>query len=97
MSFRITNAPVSFQSFINGVLKPYPDITVLVYLDDVLVFLWNLSQHEKHVREVFKALLKAGLYAKLNKCLFSVTRIPFLNFILTVKAWNWKKIASLQS
>ena len=45
----------------------------------------NLSQHEKHLREVLKALLKAGLYAKLNKCLFSVIRIPFLSFILTDK------------
>ncbi len=62
---------------------PYLDITVIVYLDDVFVFSRNPSQHEKHVREVLKVLLKAGLYAKLSKCLFSVTRIPFLGFILT--------------
>ena len=85
MLFGLTNAPASFQSYINGVLRPYLDITVIVYLDDVLVFLRNPSQHEKHVREVLKALLKAGLYAKLSKCLFSVTRIPFLGFILTDK------------
>ncbi len=41
----------------------------------------NLSQHEKHVREVLKALLKSGLYAKLCKCLFSVIRIYFVRFI----------------
>ncbi len=83
MPFGLTNALVSFQFYIDGVLRQYFDITVIVYLSDVLVFLQNSSQHEEHVQEVFKALLKAGLYAKLSKCLFSVTRIPFLGFILT--------------
>ncbi len=55
------------------------------YLDDIIVFSYNLSKYEKHVRKVLKALLKAGLYAKLSKCLFSVTRISFLGFILTDK------------
>ncbi len=82
MPFGLTNAPASFQSYINGVLRPYFNITVIVYLDNILVFLRNLSQHEKHVGEILKALLRAGLYAKLSKCLFSVTRIPFLSFIL---------------
>ena len=47
------------------------------------MFSRNLSQHEKHGREVPKALFNTGLYAKLSKCLFSVTRISFLGFILT--------------
>ncbi len=83
MPFGLTNAPASFQSFINGVLRPYLEITVVVYLDDVLVFSRNPFQHEKHVQEVLKVLFKARLYAKLSKCLFSVTRILFLGFILT--------------
>ncbi len=85
MPFGLTNAPASFQSYIHGVLRLSLDITVIVYLDDVLVFLCNPSQHDKHVQEVLKALLKAGFYAKLSKCLFSVTRISFLGFILTDK------------
>ncbi len=83
--FGLTNAPASFQSYINRVLRPYFDIIVIVHLDNVLVFSHNSSLHKKHVREVLKALLKAGLYAKLSKCLFSVTRILFLGFIFTDK------------
>ncbi len=82
MLFGLTNAPASFQSYINVVLRPYFDITVIVYRDDVPVFLRNSSQHEKNVGEVLKDFLKAGLYAELSKCLFSVTCIPFLVFIL---------------
>ncbi len=85
MPFGLTNTPASFQSYVNRVLRPYLDITVIVYLDDVLAFSRNLSQHEKHVREVLKAPFKAGLYTKLSKCIFSVTHIPFLGFILIDK------------
>ncbi len=85
MPFGLTNTPASFPSYIHWVLRPYFDITVIVYLDDVFVFSRDLSQHEKHVREVLKALLKVRLYAKLSKCLFSVIRILFLGFILTDK------------
>ncbi len=85
MPFGLTNASASFQSYITWVLRPYLDITVIVYLDHVLVFLHNPSQHEKHVLEVLKAFLKVELYAKLSKCLFSVTHIPFLGFILIDK------------
>ena len=49
MPFGLTNASDSFQSYINRVLRPYLDITVIVYLDDVFVFPRNLSQNEKHV------------------------------------------------
>ena len=85
MPFGLTNASASFQSYINGVLRPYLDITVIVYLNDILVFLRNSSQNQKHVREVLKALLKARFYAKLSKCLFSQTCIHFLVLILIDK------------
>ncbi len=91
MPFALTNTPASFQSYIHLVLRPYLDITVIIYLDDVFVFLRDLSQHKKHVEKVLKALLKAGLYAKLRKCLFSVTRITFLGFILKDKSVEIEK------
>ncbi len=91
MPFGLRNAAASFQSSINWVLRTYLDVTVIVYLDDVLVFSRNLFQHEKHHREVLKALLKAGLYAKLSKYLFSVIRNLFLGFILTDKGVEMQK------
>ncbi len=87
----LTNAPAGFQSYIHWVLMPYLDIKVIVYLDDVIVFLRDLSQHEKHVREVLKAIPKAALYGKLSKCLFSVTRISLLGFILKDESFKMEK------
>ncbi len=83
MPFRLTNTIASFQSYIHEVLRPYFVIKIIVYLEDFRVFLRDLFQHKKHVREVPKALLKAGLYVKLRKSLFSVTHIHFSDFIRT--------------
>ena len=83
MPFGLTNAPASFQSYIYGVLRKYLDIFVIVFLDDILIYSREESQHEQHVRTVLEALLMAGLFAKLSKCLFSVKRVPFLGYIIT--------------
>ncbi len=91
MPFGLTNAPVSFQSYINWVPMPYLDITIIANMHDVLVFMRNFFQNERYVREVLKALLKAGLYTKLSKCLFSVICIYFLSFILTDKGVEIEK------
>ena len=83
MPFGLTNAPASFQSYIHGVLCKYLDIFVIVFLDDILIYSREESQHEQHVRTVLEALLTAGLFMKLSKCLFSVKRMPFLGYVIT--------------
>lgn len=83
MPFGLTNAPASFQSYIHEVLREYLDIFVIVFLDDILIYSTEEGQHEQHVRTVLKALLTAGLFAKLPKCLFSVKRVPFLGYVIT--------------
>ncbi len=59
MPFGLINTPISFQSYIHGVLRLHLNITVRVYPDDILVFLRNPSQHQKNVQKVLKALLTA--------------------------------------
>ena len=80
MPFGLTNAPASFQSYIHAVLCEYLDIFVIVFLDNIPR---EESQHERHVQIVLEALLIAGLFVKLSKCLFSVKRVPFLGYVIT--------------
>ncbi|SLM41164.1 gag polymerase env [Lasallia pustulata] len=83
MPFGLINATASFQSYIHGVLCEYLDKFVIVFLDDILIYSREESQHEQHVRIVLEALLIAGLFAKLSKCLFSVKRVLFMGYIIT--------------
>ena len=38
MPYRLFNAPVSFQGYINKILAEKLDIFVIVYLDDILIY-----------------------------------------------------------
>ncbi|XP_023208460.1 retrotransposon-like protein 1, partial [Xiphophorus maculatus] len=82
MPFGLTNAPAVFQSLINDVLRDYLDEFVFVYLDDILIFSKNMTEHKRHVRLVLQRLLENSLYVKAEKCEFHVPSISFLGFIL---------------
>ena len=70
MPFRLTNAPTSMQWLMNDALHEYLNIFVIVYLDDVLVYLTSEEEHIKHVRLVLDKLKEYSLLLKLEKCEF---------------------------
>ena len=51
MPFGLTNAPATFQRFMNDIFGDLLDVCVIVYLDDILVYSEDRSQHDSHVRE----------------------------------------------
>ena len=83
MHYGLTNAPASFQRFMNDVFKDMLDVCVVVYLDDILIYSRNAADHTRHVQEVLRRLRSNDLYAKLEKCDFSVDTTNFLGFIIS--------------
>jgi hypothetical protein len=83
MPFGLENAPAAFQSYINATLRPYLDVFVIAYLDDIVVYSNTAEEHREHVCTVLKALLQAGLYLKLRKCEFNAKEIGFVEFVIT--------------
>ena len=59
----LTNAPAGFQRFMNDVFADMIDVSVVVYLDDILVYSDNPEQHSAHFREVLTRLRHNWLYA----------------------------------
>jgi len=54
MPFGLTNAPATFQRFMNDVFSDLLDMCIVVYLDDILIYSDDITQHWSHVKEVLK-------------------------------------------
>ena len=68
MPFRLTNAPASFQGYINKLAKKL-DIFVIIYLDDFLIYTDDDGDgYIAAVWWVLEQLRKFSLYANLKKC-----------------------------
>jgi transposase InsO family protein len=74
----LCNAPGTFMQLMNDTFRDLLDKSVLVFLDDILVFSDTLAEHAVHVRQVLERLRGAKLYAKLSKCQFFRQEVEFL-------------------
>ena len=73
----------------NYVLYNYLNDFVIVYLDDILVYLDTFEEHINYLRKVFTKLKEANLIIKLKKCKFEQRKIKFLEYtIRTDKLWT---------
>ena len=83
MSLGLTNAPVYFMYLMNSVFMPELDKFVVMFIDDILIYSENESDHEEHLRIVLSRLREHKLYAKFSKCEFWLSKVPFLGHILS--------------
>ncbi len=83
MLFGLTNAPIAFQQFINNIFSNLLDVCIMIYLDDILIYSNNMSEHYQHIKKVLKHFCKASLYAKVEKCKFHSESIEYLEYILS--------------
>ena len=85
MPMGLTNAPATFQNYVNDTLREYIDRFCVVYLDDILIYSDTYEEHVQQVRQVLSALQKADLYIKGEKCSFHTDTIEFLGYIISPK------------
>ncbi|GJZ87441.1 putative reverse transcriptase domain-containing protein [Tanacetum coccineum] len=85
MPFGLTNAPAVFMDLLNRVCKPFLDKCIIVFIDDILIYLRNKVEHEGHLKQILELLKKEELYAKFSKCDFWLSKAKVVEDALSQK------------
>jgi len=82
MPFGLTNAPSTFQDMMNHVFSDMLDLEVLAYMDDILIYTQNKSEHDRIVRKVLERLRANGLAISPEKYIWKATEVEFLGYVI---------------
>jgi len=84
MFFRMTNSPATFQTMMNDVFRTViVEGIVVVYLDDILIFMKTEEEHEQVVWRVLEILAEHKLFLRLEKCEFHWKQIEYLGLVIS--------------
>jgi hypothetical protein len=79
--FGIKYLPSMFSKVMKEILKNIPNC--LNYIDDIIIFSENTTEHAIHVQQVLDALTKANMTIKPSKCHFGLKSIKLLGHIIS--------------
>ena len=79
----LTNAPAAFQHFVDDIFADMLDVSVVVYLNDILIYSDDQESHRANVQEVLHRLRKHGLFCNPFKCELHTDTIEYLGYILS--------------
>ncbi|GKB46542.1 putative reverse transcriptase domain-containing protein [Tanacetum coccineum] len=82
MPFGLTNTPTVFMDLMNRVCRPYLYKSLIVFIDDILIYYKTREEHVEHFRLFLKLLKKEKLYAKFSKFEFWLREVQFLGHVI---------------
>ena len=79
----MTNLLATFQAMMNEILKDLiNEEKITAFVDDMLVGTETKEGHDEIVDEVLRRLEENNLYVKLEKCVWKVQKIGFLEVVI---------------
>ena len=83
MPFGLRGAPATFQRMMNSVLSGLNGIKCFVYLDDIVIYGYDLADHNQRLCEIFTCLRNHNLKLQPTKCKFLRKEISYLGHIIS--------------
>lgn len=83
MPFGLCNAPSTFQRLMQRIFGDQQCQSLLLYLDDIVVFSSTVEQHLERLEVVLGRLQQEGLKAKLAKCAFFQREVRYLGHVIS--------------
>lgn len=99
MPFGLTDAPATFQSVMNTIFAHLLRKGVLVFMDDILIYLATFEEHCALLQQVFEILRDNQFSVKLSKCSFAQQTIEYLGHCISAQgvATEPSKIQAMQN
>jgi len=85
ISFELCNILITFQSFINKTLSLYLNDFYIVYINNILVYNNIEKKYKNYVNKVLAKLHNVDLYLNINKYIFFVKQVKYLDLIITIE------------
>ncbi|KAL7841777.1 hypothetical protein SRHO_G00254680 [Serrasalmus rhombeus] len=83
MPFGLCNAPGTFQRLMERMFGDQNCQSLLLYLDDIIIFSSDVDQHVSRLDLVLSRLKCEGLKAKLEKCCFFQHQVRYLGHLVS--------------
>ena len=84
MTFGLCNVPTTFRTFMNQIFEDLLNNgQVVIYLDDILIFMHTSDHMERLTRKVLERLQHHDLFLKPEKCFFDQRSIEYLGVIIS--------------
>lgn len=58
---------------------------MVVFFDDILIYIRSLPEHNQHFREVLSLLQSHSFYVRKTKCCFGLSELNYLGNIITME------------
>lgn len=83
LPFGLKTAPAIFQRILNNIIRKYKlsDFAVS-FIDDILIFSQNFTQHIQHLSRLLEAIHIEGFRLKFSKCSFAKNHATYLGHII---------------
>ena len=97
MQFRFTNTLIIFQRRINYILEEYLDDFIIIYLNNIIIYLNSEKEYKEHIKWILVRLYKENILVVIKKCEFYTKKTNFIGFIIKLKqiSMDLKKIKAI--